>query len=340
MSQDTTTPPPAKPRAPAKARRIPLTVLPLILFLAIAAAWSLAWWIAAGRLEREVEAAVAREALAGRTYRCADRQVSGYPFRLELRCSRLDIAADGVTVQAPAITALAQIWNPRHIIAETSGAITLEGERIGPKVTLNADLTQASLILRDGPERVSIVLIEPRLAAPNDLLQARLAEMHIRRGGDAGEPASYDIVSVADGLTMTGGLLKVPVRAELQARLSRLGIPAPGAPAALLKDWQARGGMLDLVLLKLTTGEGVATATGSFALDPQGRATGNGKLALAGFEKTPGLEALMRGAFQALALFGERVTVDGKPGVAVPLRVDAGRLRIGPVQLGALPPLF
>ena len=39
-------------------------------------------------------------------------------------------------------------------------------------------------------------------------------------------------------------------------------------------------------------------------------------------------------------VLGERVTVDGKPGVAVPLRVDAGRLRIGPVQLGALPPLF
>ena len=63
--------------------------LPYILLAIVVVAWSGGWFWIRGRAEREMDAWMAREAAAGRTWTCQDRSVTGYPFRIELRCASL-----------------------------------------------------------------------------------------------------------------------------------------------------------------------------------------------------------------------------------------------------------
>src|SRR5580698_10186825 len=62
-----------------------LFIMPVLLVIA-AAAWSAIWFYSASKVDETADAWRAREARSGRDYECARRSVTGYPFRLEVRC--------------------------------------------------------------------------------------------------------------------------------------------------------------------------------------------------------------------------------------------------------------
>jgi hypothetical protein len=69
----------------------PVLILPTLVVV-LAAAWSAFWFYAASKVDENVDVWRAREAAAGRNYDCANRSVSGFPFRLEVRCSDVSVA--------------------------------------------------------------------------------------------------------------------------------------------------------------------------------------------------------------------------------------------------------
>src|SRR6202021_862269 len=68
-----------------------LFFMPVLLVIA-AAAWSAFWFYSASKVDETADAWRAREARSGRVYDCARRSVSGYPFRLEVRCAGASVA--------------------------------------------------------------------------------------------------------------------------------------------------------------------------------------------------------------------------------------------------------
>src|ERR1700674_5124239 len=68
-----------------------LFIMPVLLVIA-AAAWSVFWFYAASQVDVSVDAWRAQEAKSGRVFDCARRSVTGFPFRLEVRCRGAGVA--------------------------------------------------------------------------------------------------------------------------------------------------------------------------------------------------------------------------------------------------------
>ena len=100
--------------------------LPYVLLAIVVLGWSGAWFWIRGRAEGEMDAWLAREAAAGRTWTCQDRSLTGFPFRLELRCAAVTLSrSDGSFRLGPA-TAVAQIYQPRLVLFESQGPFHVE----------------------------------------------------------------------------------------------------------------------------------------------------------------------------------------------------------------------
>ena len=95
---------------------------PFIALVLAAAAWTGFWFIIRGRVIDAVDTALAKEAGLGRSWDCTDRSVSGFPFRVELRCGALSLSSarwgETVRVQTGPALAVGQIYTPNLVIAQ------------------------------------------------------------------------------------------------------------------------------------------------------------------------------------------------------------------------------
>src|SRR3977135_1097993 len=112
-----------------------LFIMPILLLIA-AAAWSAFWFFAASQVDVRADAWRAQEAKSGRVYDCAKRSVAGFPFRLEVRCdgagvTLLSQTAARAATQAPItaqlgeILVVAQVYDPKLLIAEFTAPATI-----------------------------------------------------------------------------------------------------------------------------------------------------------------------------------------------------------------------
>src|SRR3954465_10043936 len=112
-----------------------LFIMPALLVVA-ALAWSGFWFFAASEVEVKADAWRAQEAKSGRAYDCAKRSVAGFPFRLAIRCSDASVGPRAqtagqaatrapITAQLGEILVVAQIWDPKRVIAEFTAPATI-----------------------------------------------------------------------------------------------------------------------------------------------------------------------------------------------------------------------
>src|SRR5688572_15333038 len=100
-------------RQPATRRRLWLFV-PLALLIALAVIWTGLWCYAVSRAETALAGWRAREAKSGRTYECGSESISGFPFRIEVRCTKpsAEILGKGtqVVLRGDDLVMLAQVY--------------------------------------------------------------------------------------------------------------------------------------------------------------------------------------------------------------------------------------
>src|ERR1700716_10455 len=152
-----------------------LFIMPVLLLIA-AAAWSAFWFFAASEVEVRADAWRAQEAKAGRVYDCARRTVAGFPFRLEVRCDGASVSlisqtAGQATSDAPItaklgeILVVAQVYDPKLLIAEFAAPATLAERGGQPSMSANWSKAHASVVgLPAVPQRASIVFDDPDIA--------------------------------------------------------------------------------------------------------------------------------------------------------------------------------
>src|SRR5271167_2951539 len=123
-----------------------LFFMPVLLLIA-AAAWSAFWFYSASKVDETADAWRAREARSGRIYDCARRSVAGFPFRLEVRCDGASVvlqsqtagqaaAQTPVTAKLDQILVVAQVYDPKLLIAEFTAPAAISGRNLAP-MTVN-----------------------------------------------------------------------------------------------------------------------------------------------------------------------------------------------------------
>jgi hypothetical protein len=273
-----------------------------VLVLVAAVAWSAFWFYAASEVGVRTDAWRAQEAKAGRVYDCGNRSVAGFPFRLEVRCTDASVALVSQTAgaQAPFIARLgeilvvAQIYDPKLMIAEFKAPATIADRGAQPSLMVNWKTARSSVVgLPAVPQRASLVFEEPAIDRINPSTQTPLARAaHVELHGRlAGESTSENPV-IETVLEIRGGsvqevhpLLTAPFDVDVRTRLTGLKDISPKPWPQRFRELQAAGGHVEIVQSRIQQGDLVAVSAGTLSLNANGRIEGELQMTVAGIEK-------------------------------------------------------
>ena len=280
-----------------------LFIMPVLLLIA-AAVWSAFWFYAASQVDVAADAWRAQEARSGRVYDCARHSVAGFPFRLEVRCdgasvSLLSQTAGQAASQAPVtaklseILIVAQIYDPKLLIAEFTAPATIFDRGQQPSMMVNWSKARSSVVgLPAVPQRASIVFDDPAIdrvngAGRTPLARAKHIELHGRLvDGATPGPVIETVLKIEGGSVQElHPLLAEPFAADVRAMLSGLKDFSPKPWPQRFREIQAAGGHVEIVQSRIAQGELIAVATGTLGLTAAGRLDGELQMTVAGIEK-------------------------------------------------------
>ena len=278
-----------------------LFILPALVVVA-AVAWSAFWFYAASEAGVRADAWAAQEAKAGRVYACGKREVAGFPFRFEVTCGDASVSLFSQTADAKAlfnarlseILVIAQVYQPKLLIAEFKAPATISERGQPPALKVNWSLGQSSVYgLPDVPQRASIEFNTPAIERVNGPVATPLAKAsHVELHGRIAEGSARDNPIIETVLKIAAGsvqevhpLLAVPFDVDVQTRLTGLKDFAPKPWPERFREIQAAGGHVEIVRSRVQQGDLISVAAGTLSLNAQGRIDGELQMTVAGIEK-------------------------------------------------------
>src|SRR5262249_5551009 len=269
---------------------------------------------------------------------------------------------------------------PRQVSNEFVGPLTI-GE-LGQPADYLVDwrFARASVHgMPHAPERLAITVDQPTVARIDSSSKTTVAaaerlelDSRLASGSLASDPVIDATLRLAAATApQIHPLTGKPMDGELTARLKGLPNVAPRPLPVLLREWQARGGSLEIVNARVQQGEVIAVASGTLALTASGNLDGQLQMTVVNLEQVlralnleqvmsqgkvgstinaldrlmPGLGNIARqnaapSIVASLGAMGQRTVLDDKPAVKVPLRFADGAVMLGPFPVGRVPPLF
>ena len=334
-------------------RPIRLGLAAAALLVAVFGAYSVYWFVVAGRLEDGVAqwAGSLRAQSLDLSWRAI--RVDGFPlaFRVVLEEARLrgSATAPNGEFRVPLLSGSARPWNFRLWQLTAADGVSATANLAGGAVaTLSVRrATGSATVAQEGGGMLWLSLKEPaadlgvRLAARDaDLwltLPPHLPQTHTER--------AVGIALDARGLSLP----TVPAPFKNPVDEVSFGVTVMGrVPAAPLRQaaaaWRDSGGTLELDQVALSWGSLRVTGSGTVALDPDlqpiggfsGAVEGYGELLralVAGGRMRPGDARLAQLALGMLAKPG----ADGRPEIATSFTIQNGEMFLGPAKLGAAP---
>lgn len=319
---------------------------PFALLALVAIGWTIAWFVIREQTRTGIDDWVTAEAAEGRRWSCADRAFGGYPFRIELRCSSLAVDRPDVHASLGRLVVVSQVYRPGHVIAEVSGPLRIEA---GPvRVEGGWRLLRASVVASEGAlDRLSLVAEDPAVTvdnpgAPSFQVRSRRFEAHLRP--EPGQPGTFDLAIRSEGAVIPGldDLVGGTEPADIAASLDvSQAADLPARPLwSELERWRLAGGRVELSSLTMAKGPRRAEAKGRIGIDelhrPSGQlaisATGLGGL-LGRLTTGSGLGGALLGAILGVPEPNPRAGGDGALKPLPPLRLEGGRLFVGPLPI-------
>jgi hypothetical protein len=270
-------------RQPPRRRRRWPVFLPIGLVVLLALAWTGGWFYAASQARTQIDGWREREAQAGRVYACAEEEIGGFPFRIEVRCSDPTAEFRGsepaIALRAKDLLAAIQIYDPSLLISEFTGPLTIADPGGPPRFVANWNLAQTSVRgTPRAPERVSVVLDAPSVdrvegAVNTPVFKAQHAEVHGRiTSGSVTDNPVIDLAlrltaAVAPGLHP---LAAQPMDGDISAVLRGLQDFSPKPWSARFREIQARGGSIEITNARVQQGDVIAVGAGTLRLTARG----------------------------------------------------------------------
>ncbi len=163
---------------PLEIKRVsPLKMMaPLIVFLCIALAWSVYWYIALGKAKQKLATLEATHV----SLKCNERSWGGYPFRIHFDCAGVSTDLAGRKIKADKLRFIGQAWNPNHIIGALFGPVMVD------KIKISGDPIRFSYRVKGGKLALASLLAENQTLALADNKQLTVAktEAHLRPAAD------------------------------------------------------------------------------------------------------------------------------------------------------------
>jgi len=283
---------------PRKPRRRGL-FLPWLLMLLLIVGWSIGWFWLRGQAETRMDAGVAQMRAQGYDVAWQTRDISGFPFRLDVNLYGARIAEpSGWALAAAELKAEAWIYRLDHWVAVAPQGVTLTRPEGGP-VTVRAKALRGSLSGADQrPPRISIEGVDldfatPPGAEPYPVQSAERLELHLRPGpNDQG-----GVLFRVDGarLRLTGLPARVaqgrPVSVLWDLTLARMAAFQGRDWPEAVRNWRDAGGVVTVREASIRGGDAVLAAQGGpLRVGPDGYLQGELKAGLR--DADTGAEAL------------------------------------------------
>jgi hypothetical protein len=263
------------------------------------------------------------------------------------------VAATGATGTLGGVRAVGLVYNPRHLIFEADGPISVSGG-VAEKASGTWERMQSSVrLLEDGLARGSLagdaLNLTVTLARGLDVtVTARHIELHGRpvTSPERGR-LDVELAALGEALSIEVGQYAVGPRdmtisADVIAR--QVPMVRQWSPVAA-RAWVEQGGLVEVRAARLSFGPAVITAAGTLTPDAEGLLSGRLRLVASGLDKLsstgvlglPPDASLLASGF---LMFG-KVEKQGEATVRVlELVLDRGEAMLGRLPLGSVPPLF
>lgn len=303
------------------------------------------WFYAASVLKTTVLKAIAPRDQAGVVGECSDIEFRGYPFRIGLFCSKIDVDdnVNGVSATFGALRSAAQVYAPGHIVWELDSPAEIRTTN-GLSVSAQWTNLQSSLSTRlQGIDRSSTVIEGLKAMAVSSYtgqtisFDAARTEIHLRQNG-----ADLDgAISVQDANTAIKDWPQIFPKMSASIDLTVAG------KAGLIDGSDPNGlngasGELRRIVADIGDGK-VMTLTGPFSFDEQGLLSGKFKLEI---ERLGPWGDSLKQAFPDIASTVNTATkllkslAGGGDKVSVDLVVERGNATVsGFISLGKIPPI-
>lgn len=312
---------------------------PYGLFAAAIMAWSLVWlWISHQTADRMDEAA-RRLRAQGWRIQWAERQIGGYPFRLNVRLAGVTLVEpSGWGVIAPAVKAEAYAFAPSHWVAladqgvqiqrPSGGPVTVTGQAL--RLSLNPiagqALPQAAL---EGWKLTFATPVGGRAFAVSAADHAALYLRPLARDGGEFQLQLTTATPTAGGLLARLSAAR-PVSLVWDETLTHASALSGRDWPSAVRAWSRAGGELSLAHGEIDTGQVTLTAqSGRLTVSDDGQLTGAVILDLSHAHAAP---ERLAGPAPARA--------PAPPLAHAPLSLESGRMSLGPVEIGPAPRVF
>jgi hypothetical protein len=278
--------------------RLWAVVLSLSIIGALAAGWCGLWFYAAATANSALAGWIQREAAAGRVYSCGSQGASGFPFRIEVRCTDAAAMFNGarppLTVTAKNITFSAQVYDPTQLVGDITGPLTLAERGQVPRFVATWSLARLRLGgVPPEPDSISVTVDRPRvsqIAGPNaaTLFTADHAELSGRIVG--GSPTNYPVIdadlrfTAASAPTLQPPLLAQPLQGDIHAVVRGFRDLSPKPWAERFREMQAAAGTIEIKSARVERANITVVGAGKLNVNEHGRLDGLITVAVVGIE--------------------------------------------------------
>ena len=269
----------------------------LVLFVALIGGWSWFWHYASGKAEVAIDGWRAREAKAGRVYKCGSQSIGGYPFRIEVECDKASALFKSnqppVEIKTSGMLIAAQIYDPTLLITEFHGPLTIADPGKAPTIIADWKLGQSSVLgTPSAPQRVSLVFDGATVdriggGTRENLLHAKRIEIHGRivEGAVTNNP----VIEIVTRLTRAAApalhpAAAHPIDADITALLRGLKDFSPKPWSVRFREMQAAGGRIDITQARVQQGETIGAGSGSLSLNANGQLVGQLRVTVVALE--------------------------------------------------------
>ena len=310
--------------ASARGRLLRAGLAVVATIVVLAAGWCGLWYYAAAVADRTAAGWVAREAAAGRDYRCGSQDISGFPFRIQVHCVEAAAALDSIqppfAVAAKDVTFTAQLYRPTVLVGDVTGPLTVAAPGQPPSFVATWSLARMSVSgLPPNPDALSLNIERPHLdrgtganaailfAADDIDLQARVVG-----GTAANHPVIDAVLHFASATAPTvHPLLTQPLQGDVEMVVRGFTDLAPKSFAERFREMRAAGGSIEIKSLRIVRADAVVVGAGTLTVSAQGRLDGIIRIAVSGIENI----VPQMGIDQLIAQGIERLTgANGQPG--------------------------
>ena len=315
--------------------------------------WFAGWFVFARYADGIVKEQMELSSQRGISIECDNQAMRGFPFRIGLHCDDLNVVhnRDVFRFELGALRTAAQLYAPGELIAEIDGPFrTWQGsQEISAKWKLMRLFLDAKL--SGGFELASLNFTELKADLINSNIGVESGSVHFRPSpvAESQQPGSLDGALDLNKLSLSIPGLDMPqANVYIDATLEG-GYADLVEKQMLLRNVVRDGARFDVRSVMLSALDGGRLAiSGPIEIDAKGYVNGNVRIGIAEPKKLgawiakidPKIEQMVTGLASAISAAGQPAMIAGQEFRSIDVSIKRGKIKLGFIHLGKIPPLF